>query len=85
MVEPEALPIPDAPPEPEPESEDEEEDTAPQPEPVTPAAGPNRAPGAAGAQPMLDPFGRAIPLRGTADRPGRPVRRGGRAPAADEE
>jgi hypothetical protein len=85
MAEPEALPIPEAPPEPEPSSDDDEVDTTAEVEPP-PGAGaiPGLAPGAAGGQPMLDPFGRAIPMRGAADRPGRAVRRG-RGNAADEQ
>jgi hypothetical protein len=85
LVEPEALPIPEAPPEPEVAAdEDEEVDTTaevePPPDPV-----PGLAPGAPGGQHILDPFGRAIPMRGGADRPGRAVRRGGRATVPDEQ
>ena len=81
LVEPEALPIPEAPPEPEVAAdEDEEVDTTAEVEPP-----PDPVPGAPGASAILDPFGRAIPMRGGTDRPGRAVRRGGRADAPDEQ
>ena len=83
MVEPEPLPIPDAPPEPEvPADEDEEKDATVEAEPP-PAPDPGAAPGAAGTQSILDPFGRAIPMRGAG--PGRGARRGAGANPADEQ